>query len=75
MASRNPNDGRWEGLMDEMAACRFEGPDGKELLCDALRSRLSTPTNEAAATDYGLDPMPTLIGTALRELGFVERGL
>ena len=63
--------GKWESLMDEMAACRFEGAEGPALLCDAIRSRLPDPPN----APRGLDPLPILVASAFQSLGFVERGL
>ena len=72
-AARNMgyDDQNWEQLMDEMAACRFEGAEGPALLCDAIRQRLPTPPNEPK----GLDPLPILVASAFQSLGFVERGL
>ena len=72
-AARNMgyDDQNWEQLMDEMAACRFEGAEGPALLCDAIRQRLPNPPNEPK----GLDPLPILVASAFQSLGFVERGL
>ena len=67
----NYDESNWEGLMDDMGACRFEGEDGQALLCDAIRSRLAAPPNEPR----GLDPLPILVASAFQALGFVERGL
>ena len=72
-AARNMgyDDQNWEQLMDEMAACRFEGAEGQALLCDAIRSRLPEPPNEPK----GLDPLSILVASVFQSLGFVERGL
>ena len=60
----------WEGLMDAMAACKFEGEGGSERLCDAIRRRLESPPNETP----GLDPLNTLVASAFTALEFVEKG-
>ena len=67
----------WEELMEEMAACRFEGSDGEELLCQAIRSRLATPPPEplAGTAGAGINQFNVLASAAFAELGFEERGL
>ena len=67
-AARNMgyDDQNWEQLMDEMAACRFEGAEGQALLCDAIRGRLPDPPNEPR----GLDPLAILVASAFQSLGF-----
>ena len=65
------DDQNWEQLMDEMAACRFEGAEGQVLMCEAIRTRLSDPPNEPR----GLDPLSILVASAFQSLGFVERGI
>ena len=64
-------EGRWEQLMEQMAACTFEGDSGTEQLCDALRDRLREKPNEPR----GLVPLNILAASAFKELEFVERGL
>ena len=64
-------EGRWEQLMEQMAACTFEGDGGTERLCDALRDRLREKPNEPR----GLVPLNILAASAFKELEFVERGL
>ena len=63
---------KWEALMDDMALAKFEGPEGKEKLCDAIRERLG---NDAPAEPAGIDAFNILAATALKTLHFVERGL
>ena len=59
----------WETLMDEMAACKFEGEGGEELLADAIRLRLP-PVSQYPGSDTR-----TMIAVALQSLDFVARGL
>tara|TARA_B110001452_G_scaffold102600_1_gene85155 strand:+ start:380 stop:622 length:243 start_codon:yes stop_codon:yes gene_type:complete len=60
----------WEGLMEEMAACKYEGDGGSERLCDAIRRRLDSPPSEPP----GLDPFNILVASAFTALEFVEKG-
>ena len=59
----------WESLMEEMAACQFEGEGGEAQLADAIRLRLP-PMSQYP----GSDP-PMMIAVALQSLDFVARGL
>ena len=63
-----PNRG-WEMLMEEMAACDFEGDGGEDKLADAIRERLPSAIQFPDASPKAM------IGVALKRLGFVERGL
>jgi membrane associated rhomboid family serine protease len=70
----------WEGLMDEMAACKFEGEEGEEgeaALCEAIRARLKDPPARPAEGSAGsaIQQLNILAAAALKELDFVERGL
>jgi hypothetical protein len=59
----------WEQLMEDMAACKFEGEGGDEKLATAIRERLPSAIQYPAA-----EPM-MMVAVALRAMGFVERGL
>ena len=61
--------GKWELLMEEMAACKFEGEDGEKLLADGIRERLPS------AIQYPDAAPCEMVSVALNRLGFVERGL
>ena len=67
----------WAGLMEDMAACKFEGEDGEGLLCNAIRGRLENappePTEGSAGS--GINQLSILAASALTELKFEERGL
>mmetsp|Transcript_16977 Transcript_16977/g.28315 ORF Transcript_16977/g.28315 Transcript_16977/m.28315 type:complete len:157 (+) Transcript_16977:149-619(+) len=63
----------WEGLMDDMAACKFEGSDGLGQLCRALRERLEEPPPETGTALA--DPFPILAASALTDLDLVDKGL
>ena len=76
--------GMWEGLMNDMASCFFEGEGGADKLQAALTAKLA----EAAAFE-SKDPMKTLqvfqqmetatpsqaIARAFRQLDFVRKGV
>lgn len=65
------NDGRWEALMEEMAACKFEGADGDEAFAAAIRERLDEKPNEPK----GINALNILAASAFNSLDFVEKGL
>ena len=64
-----PHDGTWEGLMEDMAACKFEGEDGMNLLAQAIRYNLPP------SAQYPSEPPHVMISVALQALDFVPRGL
>ena len=65
------DDRRWEGLMEEMAACNFEGEGGNALLASAIRGRLDEKPNEPK----GIEPLNILAASAFNTLEFVQKGL
>ena len=66
---RWPGGGKWEALMEEMAACAFEGDGGDEALAEAIRRRLK------ASAQFPGEPPCVMISVALQQLDFVPRGL
>eukprot|EP00965_Chrysotila_dentata_P150025 4955155-Pleurochrysis_carterae.AAC.2 len=56
----------WEAAMEDMAACKFEGPNGKEALAAALKARLPESSDES---------VDQLAVRSLEALQFVDRGL
>ena len=64
------DDKDWEGLMEDMAACKFEGETGPKVLCDAIRKRLTSPPAEPP----GIEPFNVLVAAAFTQLEFVEKG-
>ena len=71
------SNGSWEGLMEQMAACEFEGEGGEAALCAAIRARLANPPSapvEGTAAS-GVSQISVLAAAALTELKFEERGL
>jgi len=69
-------DGRWEQLMDAMAACEFEEDNliDQQKLADAVNTRLASGPIEAIDIDGSPNPAG-IIAAALEELDFVEKGL
>ena len=65
------DDRRWEGLMEEMASCNFEGESGNALLASAIRGRLDEKPNEPK----GIEPLNILAASAFNTLEFVQKGL
>ena len=68
-------DGRWESLMNEMAAADFEteGMIDQEKLAAAVNKRLPTPVE---GVDIDGNPNPAfVVAEALRQLEFVQNGL
>ena len=61
-------DGRWEELMEDMAACAFEGEGGADKLAAAIAKRLAA----GGPPSPGAGPAAAL---ALAHLGFVKKGL
>ena len=59
----------WEGLMEDMAACKFEGEDGPEKLATAIRAILPP------SAQYPDQPPSVMISVALQAMDFVPRGL
>ena len=66
-------DGRWEALMEEMAACEYEseGMIDQRKLAAAVSQRLPTPVDDAALVESPAG----VIAQGLEHLGFVEKGL
>eukprot|EP00747_Dinoflagellata_sp_TGD_P068352 gnl/TRDRNA2_/TRDRNA2_155673_c0_seq2.p1 gnl/TRDRNA2_/TRDRNA2_155673_c0~~gnl/TRDRNA2_/TRDRNA2_155673_c0_seq2.p1 ORF type:complete len:240 (+),score=36.63 gnl/TRDRNA2_/TRDRNA2_155673_c0_seq2:171-890(+) len=65
--NRGYDDADWEGAMEDMAACKFEGEDGTERLSEAIRSRLPK-TAEPESLDV-------LAARSLETLQFIKQGL
>ena len=61
--------GKWEMLMNDMAACKFEGEGGDDLLANSIRERLPS------AIRYPDASTQEMISVALNNMGFIERGL
>jgi hypothetical protein len=61
------DDADWEGAMEDMAACRFEGEGGSERLAQAIRARLGG--GEAGSA------VEALAAQSLDVLQFERRGL
>jgi len=57
----------WEGLMEEMAACKFEGDGGDVQLAVAIANRLNVQMSSSSPQ--------AMVAKALMHLGFVDRGL
>ena len=75
-------DGRWESLMDEMAAGIFEDDHmiDREKLANAVNKRLASPVEWKQVHEYDgakeLVDIPTRpIAAALEQLEFVKNGL
>lgn len=80
-------DGRWEALMEDIAACKFEDPEGTvettidesvlkpgdAKLAKAVNQLLPVPVDEAALSGEGGPSIA--LAAALEHLGFVEKGL
>jgi len=64
-----PTGGKWESLMEDMAACKFEGDSGDEALADAIRQRLK------ASSQFPDEAPSVMVCVALQQLDFVPRGL
>ncbi len=62
-------DGRWESLMEEMAACKYEheGIIDQEKLAAACNKRLPAPVDAETPA--------AVVAEALAHLGFVQKGL
>ena len=58
----------WEGAMEQMAACAFEGEGGPARLAEAIRLRLGN-------TDAADASLETLAALSLESLQFEARGL
>lgn len=61
------DDADWEGAMEDMAACKFEGDGGSERLAQAIRARLGGGEADAA--------LQVLAAQSLDALQFESRGL
>jgi hypothetical protein len=59
----------WELLMEDMAACKFEGEDGPDKLATAIRAILPP------MSQYPDQPPRVMISVALQQMDFVPRGL
>jgi hypothetical protein len=62
------DDADWEGAMEEMAKCRFEGEGGSQRLAQAIHTRLGGGGEEGAAVEV-------LAAQSLDALQFESRGL
>lgn len=69
-------DGRWEALMEEMAACAFEADNmiDQKKLAEAVNLRLEQPIDDPVDIDGNYNPA-AVVAAALDELGFVQKGL
>jgi len=67
------SDGRWEALMEEMAACEFEseGMIDQPKLAAAVNKRIPSPIDDAILKENPAG----VIAEGLVHLGFVEKGL
>ena len=70
-------DGRWEKLMEEMAACEYEEENmiTQEKLADAVNKLLPAPVEPYPTNPDGIPNPAGILAAALVELEFVKNGL